>query len=305
MPQNPQPFGQRAKTALVRLVVVLLLLALAGAVVVLLSRLNARTYSIEQRGQELVVLKGRNLPFGAAPYLPSDPRLVDAYAPVPFEGVAPESLVGVTFEDREALDRALFEVLIDRAEQRITSEDTREQEEALQAMHRAEKLNGITEEQQLSLRRIQAEAAFYQARYRLDEARRLTAEAMVQLRLAAESSTQNARAAHQMLAEVSPAARALEEALRRAVHVLSGPSRGAGQDADRTPAGKETPQRGTEGAAEEPDAAGPQAPRGAEQPAQAPAPMDGRTPPSPSGPDATQENGAVQEDDVGTLEDGR
>ena len=91
-------------------------------------------------------------------------------------------------------------------------------------MRRAEKLSGITEEQQRTLRRIQGEAAFYQARYRLDEARRLTAEAMVQLRLAAESPNQNARAANQMLVEVGPAARALEESLRRAVHTLSSPA---------------------------------------------------------------------------------
>ena len=299
MPQNPQPFGQRAKTALVRLIVVVLLLALAGAVVVLLSRLNARTYSIEQRGQELVVLKGRNLPFGAAPYLPSDPRLVDAYAPIPFEGVAPDSLVGVTFEDREALDRALFEVLIDRAELRITSEDTREQEEALQAMRRAEKLNGITEEQQLSLRRVQAEAAFYQARYRLDEARRLTAEAMVQLRLAAESSTQNARAANQMLAEVSPAARALEEALRRAVHVLSGPARAAEKDTEEAP-----PANG----GSEPNGQGSETPEAAPAPP-APKPSNGAAPPATEGAEpqrpAPEGTDAVREGDVGTLEEGR
>jgi hypothetical protein len=299
MPQNPQPFGQRAKTALVRLVVVLLVLALAGAVVVLLSRLNARTYSIEQRGQELVVLKGRNLPFGAAPYLPSDPRLVDAYAPIPFEGVAPESLVGVTFEDREALDRALFEVLIDRAELRITSEDTREQEEALLAMRRAEKLNGITEEQQLSLRRVQAEAAFYQARYRLDEARRLTAEAMVQLRLAAESSTQNARAANQMLAEVSPAARALEEALRRAVHVLSGPARAAEKDADEAPP-KSAPTESNGEGAQTPEAA--PAPTGGQGTNGAAAPATDGDETQPPPPDAANE---VREGDVGTLDEGR
>lgn len=224
MAQGQEPFGKRASRAMVRFFVVLLVLGLIAAVGVLLSRLNARTFTVEQRGDSLVILKGRNLPFGAAPYVPADPRLAEAYAPIPAVGAPPASLVGVRFEDREELDRALFEVLADRAEARIASEESREQQQAMQFMRRAEKLSGITEEQQRTLRRIQGEAAFYQARYRLDEARRLTAEAMVQLRLAAESPNQNARAANQMLVEVGPAARALEESLRRAVHTLSAPA---------------------------------------------------------------------------------
>lgn len=225
MSQSAQPFKQRASRALVRTFVVLLVLGLAAAVVFLLSQLNARTYSVEQRGDSLVILKGRNLPVGAAPYVPSDPRLSEAYGPLSLDGPPPATLVGVKFEDREALDRALFGVLLGRAEQRITSEEPREQEQAMRDMRRAEKLSGITAEQQQSLKRLQAEAAFYQARYRLDEARRLTAEAMMQLRLAAESSTTNARTAHQMLSEVGPAARQLEEALRRAVHSISAPAK--------------------------------------------------------------------------------
>jgi len=224
MSQSAQPFKQRASRALVRVFVVLLVLGLMAAVAFLLSQLNARTYSVEQRGDSLVVLKGRNLPFGAAPYIPADPRLAEAYGPLAVEGAPPSTLVGMKFEDRDALDRALFGVLLSRAEARITSEDAREQEQAMRDMRRAEKLSGITAEQQQSLKRLQAEAAFYQARYRLDEARRLTAEALMQLRLASESSTSNARTAHQMLTEVGPAARALEEALRRAVHTLSGPA---------------------------------------------------------------------------------
>lgn len=230
MNQNAQPFKQRASRALVRLFVVLLVLGLTAAVAFLLSQLNARTYSVEQRGDSLVVLKGRNLPFGAAPYLPTDPRLAEAYGPLRVEGAPPSTLVGVRFEDREALDRALFGVLLARSEARITSEDAREQEQAMGDMRRAEKLSGITAEQQQSLKRLQAEAAFYQARYRLDEARRLTAEALMQLRLAAESSTSNARTAHQMLTEVGPAARSLEEALRRAVHTISAPSKSGGHE---------------------------------------------------------------------------
>jgi hypothetical protein len=62
--------------------------------------------------------------------------------------------------------------------------------------------------------------AFFQARARLDQARRDVAQALTELRLAAESGGRHARPAHRMLAAVEPAAAALEEALRRAVYTL-------------------------------------------------------------------------------------
>jgi transcription elongation GreA/GreB family factor len=62
--------------------------------------------------------------------------------------------------------------------------------------------------------------AFFQARSRLDEARRDIGEALAQLRLSADSSSRHARAAHRMMAAIEPAANALEDALRRAVYTL-------------------------------------------------------------------------------------
>jgi hypothetical protein len=235
--QSQDSFGRRTARALTRLFLVLLVVALVGVVGVLLAQLNARTFTVEKRGDSLVVLKGRHLPWGAGPYAPGDARLADAYAPVPALGQEPPTLVGRRFGDRDELDRALFDLLSERAAVRIHAENPEVAEQGLYYLRRVELLSGLTEEQRRSLKKLQAEAAFSQARSRLDDARRLVAEAMTQLRLAAESSSQHARTAHQMLSEVGPSASALEESLRRAVHTLS----------NATPPPAQAPRPRTEG----------------------------------------------------------
>lgn len=218
---NTDSFGIRAKRTFTRLVVVLVILGLAGVAGVLLSQLNARTWSLTQETGTLVVMKGRMLPVGAEPFRPSDPALADAYAPIPLEGQTAGTLLERKFSDRDELDRALFELLERLAVERITSNNPQELERGLYFVRRAERLSGITEEQRTVLKKLQAEVSFYLARTKLDDARRLIAEGMSQLKLAAESQSRNARAAHQMIAEVEPVSQQLEEALRRAVHSIS------------------------------------------------------------------------------------
>lgn len=217
-------FGSRAKRTFTRLITALIVLGLAGLAAVLLSRLNARTYSLEVREGQLVVMKGRNLPMGAVPFRPSDPQLLDAYAPIPLEGQDASSLVSQSFSDRDDLDRALFSLLERLAAPRIASDDPKALEQGLLYVRRAEKLSGITEGQRQTLKAMLAEVSFYIARTRLDDARRLVSEALHQLKLAAESDNRHARAANQMLTEVEPHAKALEVSLRTAVHSLSQPA---------------------------------------------------------------------------------
>lgn len=251
--QGQDTFGRRATRAFTRLVVTLLVLALVGAVGFLLAQLNARTFTVQRQGEQLVVLKGRRLPWGHVPYAPQEPRLADAYAPIPSLGEEPSSLVGQRFSDREELDRALFRLFAERAQPRILSDVREQQEQGLAYVRRAELLSGLTDEQRRTLAKLQADAAFYQARSRLDEARRMVAEALVQLRLAAESQNPNARAANQMLGEVGPTARALEESLRRAVHTLSGPAAQPGpQGPTGTPPAQGQPESAPPGRAAAP-----------------------------------------------------
>src|SRR5262249_7237674 len=90
-----------------------------------------------------------------------------------------------------------------------------------------------------SLKGMQSELSYYLARTKLDDARKQLAEAMAQLQIAADSNDKHARSAHQMLLEVNEPTKALEEALRRAVHTLSSPAEDP--EKPRAPAPSPTP----------------------------------------------------------------
>jgi hypothetical protein len=255
MSSTSDSLGRRAGRAFTRLVVTLLVFALLGAVGFLLAQLNARTFTLQQQDGKLLVMKGRMLPVGSEPYRPSDPALAAAYSPFELFGGSPAGLEGARFDERDAMDRALFQLLEGLARPRLVSDDPAVLSQGLVALGRMQKLGGITDEQRKTLRSLEAEVAFFQARTRLDQARRDIAEAVTQLRIAAESGGRHARAAHRMLGAVEAPAAALEEALRRAVYTLdsdtadgstptvpTGPGAAPGSG---TPAGRATPDGGT------------------------------------------------------------
>lgn len=210
--------------SLKKLIVLLLVLGLGGAVLFLLSQLNARTYTAQVVDGNLVLMKGRLLPTGAEPYRPADPVQRDLYAPIPLDGTSPGNLVNEQFTERDQLDRALFDVLSGLAKARITSDDPKVLEQGLYYLRRAEKLSGASEEQRQTVKAMQSEVAYYLARSKLDQARSEVAEAITQLKLAATTSNRHAHNANQMILEVEPAAKAFEDALRKAAHGLSAPA---------------------------------------------------------------------------------
>jgi len=220
MSSTSDSLSRRAGRAFTRLVVTLLVLGLLGAVGFLLSQLNARTFTLQTQDGKLLVMKGRMLPLGSEPYRPSEPALAAAYAPIDLLGGTAAGLEGARFDERDAMDRALFQFLEGLARPRLVSDDPVVLSQGLVTLARMQKLGGITDEQRKTLRSLESEVAFFQARTRLDQARRDIGEAVTQLRLAADSGTRHARAAHRMLAAVEPAAAVLEDALRRAVYTL-------------------------------------------------------------------------------------
>lgn len=214
-------FGHKATRALVRLVTFLVVLAILGVVGFLLAELNSRSFTITQSEGRLIINKGRNLPIGMEPFKPSDPYLADTYASIPVEDPVPTSVLDVKYRDRDELDRALFEVLEQQARPRVVSDDPQILEKGLYALRRAERLSGITTEQKEALKRMQVDVSYFQARLKLDEARRTIGEAMGLLRIAAGSQNNHARSASAMMSAVEPQAKALEDALRNAVHNLA------------------------------------------------------------------------------------
>jgi hypothetical protein len=225
----------RAGRALTRFFVFVLLVAMAGGIGFLLSILNAHTYSLKVLDGKLTVYKGKMFPIGADPFRPSDSRLADAYAPIPLEGRAAGSLEGQRFTDRDDLDRALFTFLKDLADPKVDSDDPKKVDDGIALLSRMEKLSGITDDQRAALGRMKAEVAFDQAKLQLDEARRLIANALAQLKLAAESRTRHAENAHQMVSEVEPAAKQLEEVLRTAVHTTAIQGEDGSEEREPTP----------------------------------------------------------------------
>lgn len=212
---DSQPsFGARLLRALRNLFLLTLFLGLGGAAVYALSQVNARTYGLEVQHGQLVVLKGKLMPLGAAPWSPADPGLVDAYAPVDLEGNTALAVSGQKFEDRDELDRALFQVLEMLARPRLASDAPRDLEKGLALVRRAEKLNGLTEAQRTSLKKMQSDVAFFLARTRLDDARRQLEDALAQLKLAAESDSKTRGQASLMLLAVEPQVKLLAMTLR-------------------------------------------------------------------------------------------
>lgn len=212
---DSQPsFGARLLRALRNLFVLTLILGLGGAAVYALSQVNARTYVLEVQAGQLVVLKGKMMPTGAAPWSPSDPSLIDAYAPIDLEGNTALTVNGQKFEDRDELDRALFTVLEMLARPRLASDQPKDLEKGLALIRRAERLNGLTEGQRTSLKKMQSDVAFFLARTRLDDARRQLEEALTQLKLAAESDSKSRAQASLMLLAVEPQVKLLATTLR-------------------------------------------------------------------------------------------
>ncbi len=240
-PVRNDSLGSRAGRAIARTGITLLVLGLAGAVVFLLSELNAHTFSLGVSDGSLIVLKGRMFPIGSEPYQPADPVQADAYAPLPLEGGLPSGLVGQRFHEREGLNRALFQVIETQARPKIASDDPKQLQSGVALLRRAEKLSGLSEEQRLSLQTMKSEVAYYQARGKLEDAQRLVTESIAQLKSAAQEQNRHARQAGQMVLAIEAPAKKLEDALRLAVSGIGADTALPKVEEERVPAAAPVP----------------------------------------------------------------
>jgi len=204
--------GERG-TAARSLLLTLAVLALLAVVAYLLSERNARQYTLVLEDGVLSVKKGVLAPMGRQAFKTSDPALAAAYAPLK----PPPGFVWKEeqeFEDRAALDQALYELLAKWARDDIASEKPELVERAMGWLGRADKLAGISGTQREDLRALRAESGYFEARQLLDKAAESLRQARERLRLTAGSSSRHAGDAGAALRRIDPVVDELYQAGR-------------------------------------------------------------------------------------------
>ena len=191
----------------------LLILALVASLFYLLAERNRRFYFLSAEGDQLVVSRGTWLPSWKAPYEPEDPLMAKAYAPIdiPEGEVVPQR----RFDERQDLDQALFEVLIEWAQVRILADEPESLSAGTDYLERAALLPGISGEQFTRIRALRAEVAFSEGRTRLVEALSILDTVNERLALAASGRTARARRAQGLLQVLLPATESLADALQQ------------------------------------------------------------------------------------------
>jgi hypothetical protein len=194
-------------------VLLLAIVLLLGLVAWLLSERNARRWSLVVEDGMLSVKKGIMLPVGSQAFKTDDPALAQAYAPlkVPPGAKLEEER---SFDDRSALDQALYEILARWAREDIATERPEMIERALSWLGRAERLAGLSAAQREDLKAIRAESGFFEARQLLEKGADAVRQARERLRLTAASSSPHAGDAGEALRRVEPIADELYRAGR-------------------------------------------------------------------------------------------
>lgn len=182
---------------------VLALAALLAVVAWLLSERNARRWSLVYEDGVLSVKKGFPLPFGRQPFKTDDPAMAEAYAPLkppPSAKLEEER----TFDDRAALDQAMYELLARWTRDDVATERPELMERALSWLSRADKLAGLSAIQREDLRTLRAETGYFEARQLLGKGADALRQARERLRLTASSPSVHAGDAGEALRLVGP-----------------------------------------------------------------------------------------------------
>lgn len=198
-----------------RMATLAIIFALSLGILVLLAERNSRFYYLGSEGDMLVVSRGAWLPWGKRPWTSDDPTIREVYGPLPLpvgEPPVPEQ----RFDERQELDRALFEVLAGWADAKIRTDEPVQMREGLVYVERASRLTGITPPQRKRLRALRAELAFYEGRDSLERGGQLLQEARDHLELATEASNARAREAVAILDDLQPGLERINRALQTA-----------------------------------------------------------------------------------------
>ena len=190
--KNGKPGGFRRKLS--KTATGLLILALIGAVLYLLSDRNARTYFIVPVDGNLVVKKGRFLPIGEASLQSLDPILATAYAPIKIPKFAAQQSKE-SFSERADLDQALAERLISWSGTLVERDNSASVREAVVLLERVALLPVTTMQQKTNLEELYREVAFFQGRESLRAAQAALNESLTYFQRAKEAKSRIAKRA--------------------------------------------------------------------------------------------------------------
>ncbi len=162
VPAPPRPRrkkGGGAKLLFISLVV----LALAGIIVYLLSLLNSKTFFLVPEDGELVVKKGIFFPVGSELYQPPEPGLAALYAPIDL----PDELKHagpMEFDDLPSLNREFGKYLIGLATTLVFSDDEGQYKKGRAYLERVRKLHGLDPAQVDRVKSLRADVDYIEAK---------------------------------------------------------------------------------------------------------------------------------------------
>jgi hypothetical protein len=174
----------------------LLILALVGAVLYLLSDRNSRTYFIVPVDGNLVVKKGRFLPLGESELQSTDPMLASAYGPIKIPKFAAQQNKE-SFAERAELDQALADRLISWSRTFVERDNSTAVRQAVVLLERVALLPVTNMQQKAQLEELYREVAFFQGRESLRAAQAALTESLNYFQRAKEAKSKIAnRALH-------------------------------------------------------------------------------------------------------------
>lgn len=134
---------------------------------------NSQKYVLVVEATQFRVAKGRMLPWGDRPFLPSNPDLRKAYrtAPLPSGMKLPRGRT--VFFDRVQLDQALYRLLKDATDFSLAQDNARTSELTEQYLAQIDALPGLNVQQQTSVMQLRREVGYIEAKNELDRARTL------------------------------------------------------------------------------------------------------------------------------------
>jgi hypothetical protein len=178
----------------------LLVVVLLGAVFWLASERNARHWALAVENNQLVVQRGRFFPTGAKTIDARDAELGRAYGPIALPAGA-KAIEG-EFEDRTALDRALFDQLLPWAKALAEKTDADSQAGSMALAERATHLPGLSQAQLDQLSSLRGDLAYTAALGELQLAAGIVESARRRLQQATQHGGKHAVVAAQLAVEL-------------------------------------------------------------------------------------------------------